>query len=120
MKKWLFSVLALAVIMVGCQPIENSARDTAAALNGSIVAAQAKYQSSCTANPSQTICQTINKGVSGQNALITAIETYCGWSIAAPPPDPTVKCFPVKSAEPALKSAIANAASLTAQIRGAI
>src|SRR5215468_8968896 len=97
------SLIALCLlVMVGCSPLENQARDTAAALSGSIVAAQTKYQGNCVANPGQEICQIINRGVSGENALITAIETYCGWAQSVAPPDPTEACVPVRSAEGAL------------------
>ena len=106
--------------MLGCSPLESQARDTAAALSGSLVAAQSKYQATCNQNPAQEICQIINRGVSGQNALITAVETYCGWSATLAPPDPAAKCIPVKTAQAALEAAIANAATLTAQIKGAI
>ncbi|MBI1739871.1 MAG: hypothetical protein HY233_03050 [Acidobacteriales bacterium] len=114
-------VLVLCLFpMLGCSPLEKQGRDVAAALSGSIVAAQTKYQATCTANPSQEICQVINRGVSGENALITAVESYCGWATTPAPPDPTAKCVPVKSAEAALQAAIANAATLTSQIKGAI
>ena len=106
--------------MLGCSPLESQARDTAAALSGSIVAAQTKYQSACAANPAEEICQVINRGVSGENALITAVETYCGWAPTLAPPDPAARCVPVKSAEAALRATIANAATLTLQIKGAI
>jgi|ERR1035438_5946650 hypothetical protein len=115
----LLVVIAL-LPMLGCSPIENQARDTAAALSGSIIAAQTKYQASCTANPAQEICQVINRGVSGENALLTAVETYCGWAVTLAPPDPRAKCVPVKSTEAALQAAIANAAALTIQIKGAL
>lgn len=108
------------VAMTGCSPIENRARDTAAALSGSIVAAQTKYQASCTANANQEICQLINRGVSGENALITAVETYCGWTPTLAPPDVSATCVPVKSMETGLQAAIANAAELTLEIKGAI
>ncbi len=111
---------ASLLVMVGCSPIENRARDTAAALSGSIVAAQTKYQASCVANPRQQVCGIINQGISGENALITAVETYCGWSPNLAPPDPTAKCVPVKSAQAALEAAIANAATLTLQVKGAL
>jgi hypothetical protein len=106
--------------MVGCSPIENRARDTAAALSGAIVAAQTQYQASCVANGKQDVCQLINRGVSGENALITAVETYCGWGPSLVPPDPTATCVPVKSAQAGLEAAIANAATLTLEIKGAI
>jgi len=120
--KYVTTVLIVACLMtmVACSPLENQARDTAAALSGSIVAAQTKYQATCAANPAQEICQVINRGVSGENALITAVETYCGWSETLAPPDPSAKCVPVKSAQAALQAAISNAASLTLQIKGAL
>ena len=113
-------LVAFLLVMAGCSPLENQARDTAAALSGSIVAAQTKYQATCGANPEQEICRVINRGVSGENALITAIETYCGWSQTLTPPDPSAKCVPVKSAEAVLQAAISNAAALTLQIKGAL
>ncbi len=113
-------LLSALLPALACTPLENQARDTAAALSGSIVAAQTQYQAGCSANPTQEICQVINRGVSGENALLTAVETYCGWTPALPPTDPTAKCVPVKSAEAALQAAIANAATLTVEIKGAI
>lgn len=120
MKFRIVIVLAFLMPLIACQPIEKNARDTSAALQGTIVAAQAKYHDSCVANPAQTVCQSINSGVSGENALITAIETYCGWSTAAPPADLNAKCVPVKSAEAGLNTAIANANQLTNEIKGTL
>jgi len=119
MKRLTIVMLVVGLLpMLGCSPIENQARDTAAALSGSIVAAQIKYQANCVANANQEVCQLINRGVSGENALITAVETYCGW---APTLAPTAAaCVPVKSMQPALQAAIANAAALTLEIKGAI
>jgi len=121
MKRVTIVVLAMGLVAtLGCSPIETRARDTAAALSGSIIAAQTKYESSCAANASQEVCQLINRGVSGENALITAVETYCGWAPTLTPPDTTAACAPVKSMEAGLQAAIANAAALTLEIKGAI
>src|SRR6266576_805348 len=117
MRKLLVLVIVLTLAMVACSPLEQQARNTAAALQGIIVAAQAKYHDSCVGNPSQNVCQLINKGISGENALITAGETYCGWSVSAPPADPNAKCVPVKGAEAALRSGLANATQLTLEIK---
>lgn len=110
----------LTLVLTACGPLEEKTRDTAAALSGSIVAAQSKYHDGCVANPTKDVCQLINKGVSGENALITALETYCGWQVNIAPPDPKAKCVPVKSAQSALEAALANAAILTTQIKGVI
>lgn len=120
MRKLLVLVVALTLATVACSPLEQQARNTAAALQGVIVAAQAKYHDSCVGNPSQNVCQVINKGVSGENALVTSIETYCGWSTTMPPADVNAKCVPVKGATAALQAAIANAAQLTTEIKGVL
>lgn len=122
MKMRMSKVLLLVplLLLVACSPIEQKARDTAAALQGTLIAAQAKYHDSCVANPSQTVCVAINRGVSGENALITAVELYCGWSTTAPPADVNAKCVPVKTAQAALTSAINNAVALTTEIRGTL
>ena len=118
MKK-LSLLLAATIVLVGCG-LENNARDSAAALNGVLTSAQAQHLAECQADPSMPHCQLIKRGISGQNALITATESYCGWSTTAPPPDPTTKCVPVKGAEAALKAAITNANELTLEIKGTV
>jgi hypothetical protein len=121
MKKLAVLLLTFGLLpMLGCSPVENQARDTAAALSGAIIAAQAQYQASCSANPNQQVCELINRGVAGENTLITAVETYCGWAPTTAPPDATATCVPVKSAQAALQTAISNAATLTLEIKGAI
>lgn len=118
MKIRLLAIFTATLLFTAC-PAEKDARNAAAALQGSLLAAQAKYQASCTAAPALQICHIINQGVSAQNALITATQAYCGWSAAAPPPKGT-KCLPVKSAEAAFTAALANARQLTGEINGAI
>ncbi len=112
--------LAFSLAMLACQPVEKTARDTAAALSGSIVAAQTRYQGQCQQTPTRDVCQLINRAVASQNALVSAVETYCGWQVSLAPPDPNAKCRPVKSAQAALETAITNAATITQQIKGAI
>jgi hypothetical protein len=116
----LFLIVTMTLGTVACSPIEQNARNTAAALQGVIVAAQAKYHDTCVANSGQNVCQTINRGISGQNALVTSVETYCGWSTTMPPADVNAKCVPVKSAQSALTAAINNATALTLEIKGTL
>ena len=120
MRKLIVLIVGVLLVCTACTPIEQQARNTAAALQGTIVAAQAKYHDSCVANPTQAVCQDINKGVAGENALITAIETYCGWSTTSPPTDPNAKCVPVSTATAGLQAAIANATQLTLELKGTI
>ena len=110
-------VLIWCLIMIGCESIEQQARDTAAALGGAITSAQAQNQASCTAatTPKAAVCGLINDAVAAQNALITADEAYCGFAPGTPL---TQTCQPVKSAEGALTSAISNATPFINQLKG--
>jgi len=117
----LVATIILMVGMQGCSKLEVHARDTAGALNGAIVQAQKQHQAECNENPSQAPCVIINKAVDGQNTLITAVETYCGWSVTNPPADmTTAQCVKVGSAEAGLKTAIANADLFIAELKGVI
>jgi hypothetical protein len=113
-------VVMLTAIMVACAPLENQARDAAAALNGTLTAAQTEYQAQCQQDPTLAPCTLINRGISGQNALITATQAYCGWSASSAPAQPDAQCVPIKSAEGGLKTAIANAQQLTTEIGKAV
>ena len=122
MKRLLWLPLAILLCGFACpasQPLEQNARDASASLGGVVSAAQAQHQE-CLSDATSTTCQTIKRGVSGQNALVTAIETYCGWSTTTPPPDTTATCVPVKSAASALQSAISNANQLTTEVKGTV
>ena len=114
------ALLCSILLLAGCPKAEQDARDAAAALNGSIIATQQKYQSVCAATPGQPACQMIDRAIESQNALVTATEAYCGWSTLAPPPDPTAVCVPVQSAKAGLTAAILNANLFTVELKGAI
>jgi hypothetical protein len=116
----LFLILSLTLSTVACSPLEQQARNTAAALQGAIGAAQAQYLTACKLDATQTPCVTINKAVAGQDALVTSVEAYCGWSTSAPPQFGSATCVPVKSAQDALKTAIANANQFISELKGVI
>lgn len=133
MKKALALLIALPIMLVaiGCTPVEQKARNTEAALNGLITPLQAQYQASCSApanlqvNPQ--MCDLINRGVSAQNALATAAETYCGFAVALLPNDPALRasvlatnCVPQKNAKGLLVSATLNAGQIVLELRAAI
>jgi hypothetical protein len=114
---WL-PLIAITLACPGAQ-LEQTARDVSASLGGLLQTAQSEHQE-CLTDASSTTCHTIQRGVSGQNALVTALETYCSWSTTAPPPDSTTQCVPVASAQAALKSAISNANELTTEVKGTV
>jgi hypothetical protein len=121
-KLGLISIIVIATMCItACPALEQNARDTAAALNGAITAAQSQYQTECKSNPSEKQCLIINEAIDGQNALVTASEAYCGWSVTAPPPNPgKTPCVPVKSAQAGLQTAIANANLFITEVKGVI
>jgi hypothetical protein len=119
MKRLVF-VWPLLLVLLACPAVENNARDASAALGGAIKSAQAQHQDECKLNGTLSACTLINRAVDGQNALITATEAYCGWSTAAPPPDPTTKCVAVTSLKAGLQTAINNANAFVLQLKGVI
>ena len=98
--------------------VQSSARDAAAAINGVLTSAQAKYTTACESDPGQTPCTLIKKGVTAQNLLITALDTYCGWSATTAPLDPSAACIPVASASQTLVNATSNVETLITEIGG--
>lgn len=113
----LISILLLPAF--ACPAVQTDARNSAAALQGALQAAQTKYQTQCVAAPTGPACVTINKAIAGQNALITATEAYCSWNPLSPPVNPTTaQCIPVKGAQAGLEAAIGNANLFIVQLKG--
>jgi hypothetical protein len=107
------------LVLVGCPKLEQDARDTAAALGGAVTAAQRQH-SECVSGINLAQCNLINKAVDTQNALITSIEAYCGWTVGVLPTNPGAKCVPVSTAQAGLQSAVSNANVLIGQLKGII
>jgi hypothetical protein len=108
----------LVLVLAGCSQIERDARDTAAALSGVLISAQTQNQD-CIKDSTGPNCALISRGIAAQNVLITATETYCGWTVANPPAS-GAKCVPVASATAGLNSAISNASLIITEIKGVI
>ena len=113
-------IVALTLATTACSPLEQQARNTAAALQGAISAAQTQYLTECTATPKDQPCVIINQSIAGQNALVTAVEAYCGWSETAPPANASAPCVPVKGASAGLQTAINNANLFMTELKGII
>jgi hypothetical protein len=115
-------VFTLALFAVGCSPLEQNARDVSAAAQGYIDQAQSIHQTECVANPSLSVCQIINRAVDAQNALVDAVESYCGWPTR--PTDQelavaTANCQKISTAQAALSTAVRNVDNLMGDLRGA-
>lgn len=111
--KQIVVVLAVALLLAGCSPLENQARDALAASQGFIAQAQMNHQAECSATPKKAFpCAMINQAVGAQNLAIDALETYCSWipqdvaNVAAG--KPVHGCIEVKTASGALSAALAN------------
>ncbi len=114
----------ICLILSGCQPIENSAKDAIAASNGFLGQAQKNHLEECKANPTKPFpCAKLNQAVGALNLLIDATMQYCGW-----PNRPGAealkalsgqKCAPNKAALPILKNAIASMNSVIADYKTA-
>lgn len=116
----LLLVAVMACGFTGCTtPPEQVARNVLAGASGAVANAQTKYATQCQANPKGSVCETINRTVDGQNAAITALETYCGFELTGNLPAPSATCVPVKSALPALQTAVANLNQLVTELKSA-
>ena len=113
MKLKLVSLLAATLLLVGCQPPENTARDSIAAAKGVIERAQTEYLDTCIANTAQRICNLINDGVAAQNLAIDALNLYCSGSnyLAGG------ACQPNKEYLPRLQEALRNLDGIIAAIK---
>lgn len=98
---------------------QETGRDTVASLQGAIKAAQAQYQTTCESAPAAPVCVNINKAVDAQNALVTSLEAYCGFSPGSSVTDVSA-CVPVSSAQAGLIAATSNAQVFITQLKGVI
>ena len=119
MKRKYLVVVPIVLILFGCQPLENSARDAIAVSQGFIQQAQINHHVQCVANPTLAFpCGVINQAVGAQNALIDATETYCSWP-SRPTTPSTLPCAHNKSALPILTAALQNLSSLLPDLKKA-
>jgi hypothetical protein len=102
------------VFVTGCVPPDQTARNIITASNAVLVTAQAQHRASCKADPSQTVCQTINRAGAVQNVAIDALSIYCQFTPQSPA---SQTCVPVKSALPALQAALTNLSVTTADLK---
>lgn len=108
--------------MSACTPLEQTARDLAATANGFITQAQSIHAKECHANPALKTCAIINQAVGAQNVLIDAAESYCGWPARPTPAElasATTSCARIKSATPALQTAVRNLNDVMGDLRAA-
>jgi hypothetical protein len=108
-------LLPLAIVLSGCTPVEQAARDAIAASAGALRSAQATYGAQCKVLPSAAPCVVINKAIAAQGVAIDATEAYCGFTAATPA---GTACAPVKTALPALQTALANLSQTTKDVQG--
>ena len=87
MRLFLLSAILSFSLLKGCQQtveqaqLESKARDVSATAQGYISQAQTIHRAECIQDRTKPVCQTINQAVGAQNALLDAIETYCGWPV---------------------------------------
>jgi hypothetical protein len=120
----LISTLVLAALVLATtacppsQPLEQTARDTAATAKGYLDSAKSQHPecaaSGTTAVNPSTQCQVINKGVGVKDALIDAINVYCASDSYT---NGTGPCVPDKNAQPKLQAALNNLNQILADVK---
>lgn len=112
-------VVCMMLTIAGCDEVTYG-RNAIAAANGAIAQAQAEYLADCTANPSLAECRTINDAVKLHTTAVIGMETYCGFELNKPLPDPTAPCVPVKTAAAGLKITVTNLTAIVGQINALV
>ena len=108
------AVLLLATLLIaGCQPAQDSARDSLAVSAEAIDIAQEKYLETCTADQTQRVCRLINDAVAAQNLGVEALNLYCAGGDYLT----GGVCQPNKEYLPRLQEAIRNLDSIIANIK---
>jgi hypothetical protein len=118
--KKLFAVLVCVLVLAGCTPkLVDNARNAIAAASTFLKATQDQYTASCVANATQPVCVSIKAAIGANNALIDAVNIYCGGTPAngAASWDQGGACVPVPNAEAGLVSATNNLATVIGDLR---
>lgn len=112
--------LGFALTIAGCNSFASQARDSIAAFNGYLTAAQAKHTGECIVSKGELpVCDTLRRSDAAENAAIDALEAYCQI-----PPHTTftgagASCKPVTSLQGGLTAALAGISALTPDIKAA-
>lgn len=100
-------VLCSALLLISCQPIEKTARDSIAAASGFLNQAKANHPECDPQLPgseTNSICVAIWKAIDAQNFAINALEIYC----AGPEFNAGGNCQPDANYKDKLKEALAK------------
>ena len=111
MKKYL---LLTCLFLVGCQPLQQTARDSIAVAKGVIETAQQEYLVRCQASPTDTPCEIIKDSVAAQNLVVDALNLYCAGDDAWVGGSP---CSPTKAVEPRLREALLQLNVIIANVK---
>ena len=111
MKKYL---LLTCLFLVGCQPLQQTARDSIAVAKGVIETAQQEYLPRCLASPTDAPCEIIKDAVAAQNLVVDALNLYCAgedsWVTGAP-------CSPSMGVEPRLREALLRLDTIISNVK---
>ncbi|KKL19417.1 hypothetical protein LCGC14_2465690 [marine sediment metagenome] len=111
MKKYL---LLTCLFLVGCQPLQQTARDSIAVAKGAIETAQQEYLVRCLASPTDTPCEIIKDAIAAQNLVVDVGILYCAgndaWLTGGP-------CSPSRGVEPRLKEALLRLDTIISNVK---
>ena len=113
------SLLLLTVVLTGCPPPQESARDSILTARAVIETAQGDFRTSCQQDATQRVCAAINRAVDAHNLAVDALDIYCSggdWNaggVCQPPTDQ----FTREQFESKLRTAISNLDSIIRELR---
>jgi hypothetical protein len=76
MKRLIPALIAIAVVLAGCTPLERQAYNTVVAAKA-FLDKEKQQHPECAEGSTSVVCADINKAVGAKDALIDAITVYC-------------------------------------------
>jgi len=76
MKRLIPALVAIAIILAGCTPLERTAYNTVVAAKAFLDKEKMQHPE-CATTPTTTVCVDLVKATGAKDSLINAIEVYC-------------------------------------------
>ena len=121
MKRLIPALVAIAVVLAGCTPLERTAYNTVVAAKAFLDKEKMQHPE-CATTPTSTVCVDIGKAVGAKDALIDAITVYCSgpdFNNGGACNAPDVHTADSVQAEAKLRAAITNYNQIAADLKTA-
>jgi hypothetical protein len=121
MRRAIFAVLALSLVLAGCSPVERQAYNTIVAAKGFLDSLKAQHTECATAT--SALCVDLKRATAAKDSLIDAVEVYCSgpqFEKGGPCNAPAKGTPAAQQAADKLRAAIANYEQTEKDLKGVV